>query len=76
MRKACADWLIAAATDSPNVEAIGELAFLAARIGSEQSIDPISRLVEMDALAERKMQNGESLRSRLLRALFGLLVTY
>jgi hypothetical protein len=58
--------------DSVRLRALGELCYLAARIGSVAAIDPIRMLVE-DKRATGLVAPGEDLRLRALRALVGLL---
>jgi hypothetical protein len=58
-----------------DVDAVGELLYLAARIESKSSIPPISNLIT-HAQAEERLVNGETIRQRAIRALIGLLSKY
>jgi hypothetical protein len=58
--------------DSAKLRALGELCYLAARIGSVDAIDPLRILVEEEG-ATGLVAPGEDLRLRALRALVGLL---
>jgi HEAT repeat protein len=59
--------------DSP--ELVAEAIFLAARVGSESAIPQIAKIVGHPDSSSR-VDGREFLRSRALRALFGLLITY
>jgi hypothetical protein len=56
-------------------DVVGEAIFLAARIEAEQAIGPLAELCGHKN-AEESLANGESVRVRALRALFGLLLVF
>jgi hypothetical protein len=63
------------AFDQSELEIIAEAIFLAARIEAAFAIPAISTIA-MHHDAGKQLPNGEPLRSRALRALFGLLIAY
>jgi hypothetical protein len=60
---------------SADPDAVGEAIYLAARIEAEQAIAPLAEICERENASD-KLSNGETLRVRALRALFGLLLVF
>src|SRR5205807_2213031 len=72
LRSACGNLLKEKIEPLGDPQAVGELCYLAARIGAEEAISPLTTLAQQEAAAHI-LFGGEELRFRALRSLAGLL---